>query len=707
MHLLRFAAVTAVLGATALAQSIVLPRGFAANVENSANAFPWASSVSTYTGLRIQHVYDSSHFTDEGVTYPIVVSGVRFRAQDVATTTSWVGGTYSNCSLLLSTAAVDYLATSTAYATNHGANLTVPLNAGQVAVLPGAGNGVGVPGPWFVDIQFGATPFTYDPNAGDLCCEIDQAAPVANWVPNGAGTGFTTLASVAGSATLDPKARRVYASTMYPNANGVDQNILVMEVQYAPTPGLHASFVADVQAGPSPLSVNFTDKSVTDDPSGIVAWAWDFNGDNVVDSNQQNPTFVYTTCGTYTVQLTVIDALHGSRTYTRTAYIQTDNLTANFTTQVIGPNTVQFTDTSSMVATSWAWDLDGDNVVDSTAQNPVWAYPSANAVNVTLTAARLCGTPSTITRSVTPTQQITTNLAANNGGASLWTVYYDINVLNPNGMSITSFDVITNTVSAAFTVDWYLKVGTYAGSEYNPAPWTHVAQASGTSNATANQPSLATFAQPLYLPQGSYGVALRYTGIVPRYVTLTAASTIANADVSLTLGSAAATTVAPFQGTTTTVNSPRMWSGTLYYNTYDVMAQAGYGFFAPGCAGSMGVSHLSFNLPQLGSTLNVTMNNLPLSACILLTGLSNTMSSFGPLPLDLAPFGAPGCPARVSADSTLFLFGAGNTATWSFPIPAMPYLSGLKLFNQALVLDPGFNGLNAVMSDAAGFIFGM
>ena len=41
---------------------------------------------------------------------------------------------------------------------------------------------------------------------------------------------------------------------------------------------------------PSPLLVQFTDTTFTSDPGGVTSWAWDLDGDNVVDSTQQNMT---------------------------------------------------------------------------------------------------------------------------------------------------------------------------------------------------------------------------------------------------------------------------------------------------------------------------------------------------------------------------------------------------------------------------------
>jgi PKD repeat protein len=66
---------------------------------------------------------------------------------------------------------------------------------------------------------------------------------------------------------------------------------------------LSASFVASVNTGPAPLTVEFTDES-GGNPTG---WQWDF-GDGSY-SKLQSPTYTYNTPGKYTVTLTVTDGV--------------------------------------------------------------------------------------------------------------------------------------------------------------------------------------------------------------------------------------------------------------------------------------------------------------------------------------------------------------------------------------------------------------
>lgn len=87
-------------------------------------------------------------------------------------------------------------------------------------------------------------------------------------------------------------------------------------------------------------------------------------------------------------------------------------------------------------------------------------------------------------------------------------------------------------------------------------------------------------------------------------------------------------------------------------------------------------------------------------------GFSNTNSTFGPLPFNLASFGAPGGFGRVSPDATSLLLGSNNAATWSRGIPANARLLATPLFQQALVLDPTANTFGGVVSDAIAGIVG-
>ncbi len=135
---------------------------------------------------------------------------------------------------------------------------------------------------------------------------------------------------------------------------------------------------------------------------------------------------------------------------------------------------------------------------------------------------------------------------------------------------------------------------------------------------------------------------------------------------------------------------------------------ASYQTFGPGCSNSVGVaSNVADSLPRLGYTTTVTIGNVPNPAvALLLFGTSNVFSTtFGPLPLDLGPFGAPGCFGRVSDDALqLFAFGF-NGVPFPLAIPNDLAFFGLQLHTQAIVFE-NVNPLGLTVSDAATMVIG-
>jgi PKD repeat protein len=98
--------------------------------------------------------------------------------------------------------------------------------------------------------------------------------------------------------------------------DGSDQKIKTGFITVTEPQAPVADFTAAVTTGIAPVNIAFTDLS----SGSPTAWAWDFDGDNEVDSTIQDPTFRYLTAGTYTVKLSVTNAT-GVDEKTRTGYI--------------------------------------------------------------------------------------------------------------------------------------------------------------------------------------------------------------------------------------------------------------------------------------------------------------------------------------------------------------------------------------------------
>jgi len=77
-----------------------------------------------------------------------------------------------------------------------------------------------------------------------------------------------------------------------------------------------AAFTSNVQYGNAPLTVSFSDQSL----HYPTSWAWDFQNDDIRDSQSKNPVFTYTDPGIYSVKLTATNN-QGSDTEIKYGYI--------------------------------------------------------------------------------------------------------------------------------------------------------------------------------------------------------------------------------------------------------------------------------------------------------------------------------------------------------------------------------------------------
>ena len=82
-------------------------------------------------------------------------------------------------------------------------------------------------------------------------------------------------------------------------------------------------------------------------------------------------------------------------------------------------------------------------------------------------------------------------------------------------------------------------------------------------------------------------------------------------------------------------------------------------------------------------------------------GLSTSITSQGqPLPVSLAPFGAPGCVVNIDPFVTTVLLGDANgAATWPLVIPYSTVFISVDIFQQGMVLDPAANALGVTLSN--------
>ena len=83
---------------------------------------------------------------------------------------------------------------------------------------------------------------------------------------------------------------------------------------------LAVDFSADKVVAAVGQSIQFTDQSAAGGVTPLT-YKWDFNNDTIVDSTAQNPSYSYSSVGTYTVVLTVTDSAANQDSETKTDYI--------------------------------------------------------------------------------------------------------------------------------------------------------------------------------------------------------------------------------------------------------------------------------------------------------------------------------------------------------------------------------------------------
>ena len=173
-------------------------------------------------------------------------------------------------------------------------------------------------------------------------------------------------------------------------------------------------------SGPAPLTIQFKDLSTKMEDTTHTSWAWDFQNDGSTDSTSQNPSFIYTSNGTYTVKMTATNA-GGSDSEIKTGYITVGTVTpppvANFTATPrsgTAPLVVTFTDTSTNIPTSWKWAYKNATLgwtQFSTVQNPSYTF-AAGTYDINLTTTNAAGSDDEIKNGyITVSEAVSTPVA--------------------------------------------------------------------------------------------------------------------------------------------------------------------------------------------------------------------------------------------------------------------------------------------------------
>ena len=159
----------------------------------------------------------------------------------------------------------------------------------------------------------------------------------------------------------------------------------------------NANFSAPVVDGCAPVTVNLVDNSNISSGT-IVSYQWNVEAQGII--NSQNPSYTFSTPGSYDVQLIVTSDMGCLDTMSMLDYINAYSIpTAGFfatpNPATLGDALVSFTNSSSLDAVNFLWDFDG--LGTSVGFEPQFDFAFADTFNITLIVSTIHGCSDTAT----------------------------------------------------------------------------------------------------------------------------------------------------------------------------------------------------------------------------------------------------------------------------------------------------------------------
>ena len=140
-------------------------------------------------------------------------------------------------------------------------------------------------------------------------------------LPGSQHTFTFTMTAPSTPGNYTPKYRMIWDGHRWFGARVV-QTVQVISKSSVSTGIPTAQFTANITEGQAPLTVKFTDNSVS---TGTTTYNWDIINDGTTDYTTKNPSHTYTAAGNYTVNLTVTNA-SGSDNEIKSRYITVTSL---------------------------------------------------------------------------------------------------------------------------------------------------------------------------------------------------------------------------------------------------------------------------------------------------------------------------------------------------------------------------------------------
>ncbi|MCY3002984.1 MAG: hypothetical protein NTV21_14375 [Planctomycetota bacterium] len=292
-----------------------------------------------------------------------------------------------------------------------------------------------------------------------------------------------------------------------------------------------------------------------------------------------------------------------SRAFTDTGLTAPTLSTPAANAALFGPN-VNFTWVAVSGASSYDIDIDGNvfntltnsfAITNSTAGAHTWTVRAKWLGNTLVGPYAVARTFNDLGVAPTPcngTQLTTVPFTGGNGLGANSVVYFDINVLNAAGITVSQLKSnITGTVGIVFGMEIYTRPGTYVGFEQTAVGWTLTATGGGVGVGTNGAGGSLVEFPDFAIPPGVTGFAMRVTGTGTGHTYTNGNGTnqtYTNADMTITLGKSQGTlfSSAPI--------TPRIWNGTVIYNcvyTPQIVTYCTSGTTTNGCAAAISANN--------------------------------------------------------------------------------------------------------------------
>ena len=114
------------------------------------------------------------------------------------------------------------------------------------------------------------------------------------------------------------------------------------------------------------------------------------------------------------------------------------------------------------------------------------------------------------------------------------------------------------------------------------------------------------------------------------------------------------------------------------------------------------------SIPTIGQNFLMDSRNLPQASTVALMAFGASRTKFGPitLPLNLSPFGMPGCFLYQSTELLVTYPVKNGSGQFALPIPTNTQLIAATVFAQAMIVAPSANSAGLLSTNGGAILIG-